>query len=116
VKLQSGEPGWDITDKVLKIGDGNNLWLGLSAVSGGTGGPSLNPLTLSLNDANQFPNDTTMNLISTWDTNTAAIYNRTLLINDITVSKCHAAKHAKIKLHIRISTDKILNAPSFLSC
>jgi hypothetical protein len=84
VKLQSGEPGWDITNKVLKIGDGNNLWGGLSAVSGGSGGPSLNPLTLSLNTGNPFPNDNTTNLISTWDINTMTMYNRSLVINDIT--------------------------------
>lgn len=86
VKLQSGEPGWDITNKVLKIGDGNRLWNELSAVSGGGGGPSLNPLTLSISSTNPFPNDFTINLRSTWDVNTPQILNRTLVINDITNS------------------------------
>ena len=36
--LLSGELGYDLTTKVIKIGDGTTLWANLSSYSGGTGG------------------------------------------------------------------------------
>ena len=36
--LLSGELGYDLTTKVIKIGDGTTLWVNLSSYSGGTGG------------------------------------------------------------------------------
>lgn len=36
--LANGEPGWDSTNKVLKVGDGTTVWNSLAAISGGGGG------------------------------------------------------------------------------
>jgi hypothetical protein len=35
--LAEGEPGWDMTNKVLKIGDGTTAWTALQGISGGGG-------------------------------------------------------------------------------
>lgn len=39
--LASGEPGYDLTNGVLKIGDGASSWDQLSAIGGGSGGTSI---------------------------------------------------------------------------
>lgn len=52
--LSSGEPGYDISNKIFKIGDGVTAWGSLSGVGGGGsgGGVELNDLTLAVVWAN----------------------------------------------------------------
>jgi hypothetical protein len=38
--LANGEPGWDTTNKVFKVGDGTTVWNSLPAITGGGGGGS----------------------------------------------------------------------------
>jgi len=84
VKLQSGEPGWDFQKRILKIGNGNDLWDDLLAISGSSTGVSLSPLDIGFDAATPFTNDTAMNLISSWVSGTPALSNRTLVVDDIT--------------------------------
>lgn len=39
--LANGEPGWDSTNKSLKVGDGTSTWSTLTGITGGGGGVSL---------------------------------------------------------------------------
>ena len=51
--LGDGEPGYDITNKIFKIGDGITRWASLAAVSGGGGGGvEINDLTSIVTWAN----------------------------------------------------------------
>jgi hypothetical protein len=43
--LSAGEPGWDRTNGVLKVGDGTTAWNGLPAIEGGAGASTLADLT-----------------------------------------------------------------------
>lgn len=86
VKLQSGEPGWDYEAKILKIGNGNDLWPVLVGVSG-AGGSSLTPLTLAFpTTTNVFDNDNTINIASSWISGTPPITNGKLVIQEISAS------------------------------
>ena len=48
--LASGQPGYDTTNKILKVGDGSTAWASLTGIGGGTGTVS----TVSIATANGF--------------------------------------------------------------
>lgn len=52
--LAEGEPGWDVTNGVLKIGDGVTPWNDLEGISGG-GGAGLHIGTAQPTDPAAFP-------------------------------------------------------------
>ena len=61
VPLQSGEPGYDVENKILKIGDGNTLWNALQSISssGGSGGVLQYEVNMTVTNVFQ---DSTINL------------------------------------------------------
>jgi hypothetical protein len=46
--LASGEPGYDVTGKVLKIGDGVTAWNSLSGISSSAGGSNYDPANVNI--------------------------------------------------------------------
>jgi len=46
--LASGEPGYDVTGKVLKIGDGVTVWNSLSGISFSAGGSNYDPANVNI--------------------------------------------------------------------
>jgi hypothetical protein len=66
VRLQSGEPGYDVELKILKIGDGNTLWNNLQSISSSNapsgGGPQYD-VVMTVNSVIQ---DSVINLRTTY--------------------------------------------------
>ena len=61
--LGAGEPGWDTSSGVLKIGDGTQTWNQLTAISGvgggGGGGGDITAVTAGSGSGAGFPGVTT---------------------------------------------------------